>query len=102
MNRNAPLLKLIQRLAAKADFKLLSRVWNRSSLGFRQKIRIFRALIESKLMYGLESAQLNASHKISLNRFQLRGLRKILKMKTTYIDRNNTNAAVLLKANQTD
>ena len=47
----------------------------------------------------LESAQLIAEDKLSLNRFQLRGLRKILKMPVAMVDRNYTNAEVLLRAN---
>ena len=35
---------------AKGDFRKLKAVWNKSSLGQKRKIRIYSALIESKLM----------------------------------------------------
>ena len=35
-----------------------------------------------------------------LNTFQLKGLRKMMKMKTTYIERDNTNEKVFLEANR--
>ena len=53
-----------------------------------------------QLLYGLESAQLNESVKKRLDTFQLRGLRKILGMKTTFIDRSNTNEEVFRRANE--
>ena len=58
------------------------------------------AVIRSKLLYGLESAQLNTEHLHKLDVFHLKGLRKILKMDTTYIDRENTNLRVIQEANQ--
>ena len=56
-------------------------------------------MIRSKILYGLESAQLNEPHVKRLNTFQLKGLRKILHLQTTYIDRDNTNAKVIADAN---
>ena len=66
----------------------------------RWKLIIFDAVIKSKLMYGLESAQLNDSLKNKLDVFQLKGLRKILGLTTTFINRENTNALVYQKANE--
>ena len=38
--------------------------------------------------------------KKKLDAFQLKGLRQVLKMQTTYMNRTNTNRAVFLRANQ--
>ena len=51
-------------------------------------------------MYGLESAQLNDTAKRRIDAFQLKGLRKILNLKTTYVDRNNTNQRVYEQAQE--
>ena len=64
------------------------------------KILVFDAVIRSKLLYGLETAMLTDAAQHKLNVFQLKGLRKILRMKTTFVDRANTNARVLVKANE--
>ena len=56
-------------------------------------------VIRSKPLYGLESAQLNDSHLAKLDVFQLKGLRKILRMQTTFMNRANTNERVYARAN---
>ena len=50
------------------------------------KIIVYDAVIRSKLLYGLEAAQINPQYLKTLDAFQLKGLRKILKLKTTYTD----------------
>ncbi len=57
------------------------------------------AVIRSKLLYGLESAQLNLAELNRLDTFQLKGLRTVLKMSTTFVDRANSNARVIANAN---
>ena len=51
-------------------------------------------------MYGLETLHLTESLAKKLDAFQLRGLRKILGMNTTYINRANTNAKVYEEASK--
>ena len=58
------------------------------------------SVLRSKVLYGMESAQLNEPELKRLETFQLKALRKVLKMKTTYIDRNNTNIKVYQEANK--
>ena len=53
----------------------------------------------SKLLYSLEALQPTEAAASKLDTFQLKGLRKILKMSTTYIDRANTNHEVYRRAN---
>ena len=48
----------------------------------------------------MDSAQLTPSHQRRIEVFKLKGLRKILKMTTTYVERTNTNAEVFRRANE--
>ena len=57
------------------------------------------AVISTKLLYGLESAELKDSDKNKLDVFQLKGLRNILKNDTTFVNRQNTNAKFVEEAN---
>ena len=59
---------------------------------------VFNSIIRTKLIYGLESAQLNDSLKKYIDTFHLKGLRKILGLKHTYIDRLNTNEKIYREA----
>ena len=64
------------------------------------KITALDAVIRSKLLYGLDSAQLTPSQQRRTEVFQLTGLRKILKMNTTYVERNNSKDQVYRRANE--
>ena len=50
-----------------------------------RKVQIFNMVIRSKLMYGLETIVMNERVEKSLNIFQLKCIRKIFKLPTTYI-----------------
>eukprot|EP00975_Prorocentrum_lima_P039599 8320710-Prorocentrum_lima.AAC.1 len=70
-------------------WKRLDLFWLRAASSFNKfKLLVWNAVIKSKLMYGLESMQLNKEHRDSLRTFQLTGL---LRLKTTFIDISNTN-----------
>eukprot|EP00969_Alexandrium_andersonii_P019649 857513-Alexandrium_andersonii.AAC.1 len=56
------------------------------------------AVIRSKLVYGLESMQLNDTALKKMDVFQLKGLRKVLGMKTTFVNRANSNREVFRRA----
>ena len=62
-------------------------------------MQVARAVIATKLLYGLESAQLGEGAIRRLETLQLKLIRKILRMKTTYIHRQNTNLEVYRRAN---
>ena len=64
------------------------------------KIQVADAVLRSKLLYGIESAQLNEPEQRRLEVFQLKVLRKMLQMKTTYVNRLNTNEKVFQAANE--
>ena len=54
----------------------------------------------AKLLYGMESAQLTPAQQKRLEIFHLKGLRKILKIKTTFVDRTKSHAEVYRLANE--
>ena len=55
---------------------------------------MYGALVGSKLLYGLHTLPLNDASLSKLNVFHLRGLRRILGLPTTYVDREYTNKRV--------
>ena len=74
--------------------------WRHSNCPIAIKIHTADAILRTKLLYGLESAQLIPSVLKRVETFQLKVLRKILRMNTTYIDRSNTNQHVFGTANR--
>ena len=62
------------------------------------KLNVFDAVIRSKLVYGLETIHLSDAILSKLDAFQLKGIRKILNIQTTYMNRANTNARVFERA----
>ena len=63
-------------------------------------MQAFNAILRTKLLYGIEPAVLTEAQPKRLDVFQLKGLRKILKMKIILIERANTNAQVIRTANE--
>ena len=80
-------------------WRRLGTFWKHSDCSVRVKLNVYDAVIRTKLIYGLESVQLNDSLKSQINAFQLKELRQILKLHTTFIDRANSNAEVFRRAN---
>ena len=64
------------------------------------KLQVFDAVIKNKLLYGLETVHLTQAMQKRVNALQLRGLRIILGMTTTFVNRANTNEKVIQKANE--
>lgn len=64
------------------------------------KLLVHDMTIRSKLMYGLESAALTDSALNKLDTFQLKGIRRILELKTTAVNRAWTNEHLINKANE--
>ena len=56
---------------------------------------MFEATLNSKLMYGLESIQLTKSEQDTIDSFQMKMLRRILRVPRIYIDREWTNQRVI-------
>ena len=84
-----------------AILKKLDIFWGKARCNRSWKLRVFNAVITSKVLYGLETLEPTESAGRLLNTFQLKGLRKILKLHTTYIQRHNTNEYVYRRANET-
>lgn len=63
------------------------------------KLQVIDAVIRSKVLYGMDTAQINETEATKLETSQLKVLRNILNMKTTFINRNNTNETVYREAN---
>jgi hypothetical protein len=82
---------------ARADFDALAKTWTHSALTWKQKLRVFDSLVESKLLYAMASLTLTVAQQRKLNGFQNRCLRKIIGVKPSYISRVS-NATVLAKA----
>ena len=77
--------------------KKLDIYWLHANPSAKQKLIVYDAIIRAKLLYGLESTAMNNSIKHSLDIFQLKGLRKILNLKTTFVDRAMDSRAVFQK-----
>ena len=76
-----PTLEVQRRMAEVCvTWKKLDTFWKHSNTPTKIKIQIYDAVIRSKLVYGLESLQLTKAWQNRINAFQLKGLRKILKL----------------------
>ena len=80
--------------------------WKHSNCSVRQKLIVYDSIIRTKLIYGMEGAQINDHiKKKRIDSFQLKGIRQIIKMKTTYGQqvsgeaKTNTNKKVMEEAN---
>eukprot|EP00972_Heterocapsa_arctica_P087360 12883775-Heterocapsa_arctica.AAC.1 len=58
--------------------KQLNVFWTKSPASIKWKLRVYDAVIVSKLLYGLEALSLTDADVAKLDAFQIRGLRKIL------------------------
>ena len=72
---------------ASAEFKALHRLWRNSLLSVTRKIRLFEALIVSKLSYGVASAWLSKADLRRMDGFHSSCLRKILRIPPSFISR---------------
>lgn len=73
--------------------------WRHSDCPERFKLMALDAVLRSQLLYGLESAELGTALLNKLDVFQLKGLRKILRLDTTYVNWANTNRHVFEMGN---
>ena len=81
-------------------WKRLDIFWKKSHCPAKFKLIVYDAVIRSKLVYGLDCVHIPKHVMSKLNTFQLKGLRKILGMKTTFVARANTNKKVFEEANR--
>ena len=64
--------------------KRLENFWKHSNTPKRLKLHVYDAVIRSKLLYGLDTANITQSLLKRMDAFQLRGLRQILGIETTW------------------
>ena len=74
-------------------------LWGKSRASIKWKIRVYDAVIVAKLMYGLTSIPLSKADANKIDAFQMRGVRKILKVKHPYWSRIS-NKKLLEMANE--
>ena len=77
----------------KSDFAALQKVWKHSSLHYRQKVQIYKTVVESRLLYSLCALVLTKQEKRRLDGFQNRCLRSILGIQPSFLSRTS-NAEV--------
>ena len=85
---------------ATVTLKWMHTFWCHSNCSIKFKLNVLQAVLFAKVLFGMESAELTEVAIQALDVFHLRGLRKILRMKTTFIDRANTNEEVYKRANE--
>ena len=83
-----------------AVLKKLDIFWLKAQCSKKWKLTVYNAIITSKVLYGLETLEPTQATAKLLNTFQLKGLRKILKLHTTFVQRHNTNEYVYRRANE--
>ena len=77
----------------------LDTFWVHAQCPIKWNLIVHDAIIRSKLLHGLESAEIRETQLAKIDTLQLKGIRQILGWKTTYIDRDNTNERLLNTAN---
>jgi len=82
---------------AKAEFRAVRQLWNHAAVSLQDKLRIYKGLIESKLLYGLATVCLTVSQVRHLDGFQARCLRQILHIQPAFLSRIS-NEKVLERA----
>ena len=78
----------------------LSTFWKAANCSPAWKLQVYDAIIQNKLLYGLENVHLTQAVQRKINAFQLKGLRRILGLQTTFVNRSNTNEFVLRRATE--
>lgn len=65
--------------------------WLHGNSSIKAKLLVWNAVIRSKLLYGLIGSWITEATRRFLQTFQLRGLRRILQLPTTFVNRAYTN-----------
>eukprot|EP00973_Karenia_brevis_P041456 5736056-Karenia_brevis.AAC.1 len=85
--------------AATAIWRKLDLLWKGTNNSTKEKLNIYNAVVRSKVAYSLETAGLHKGHRAKLNAFQHKGIRMILGIEPTFLNREMTNQKVLDIAN---
>ena len=87
-------------LAAWATWRQLKMFWGKSRVGRYYRLVVWDLVVRAKLAYGLESLVLKPDMCQRIDAFYHKGLRAILGVPSSYIDREWTNARLLEEANR--
>ena len=88
--------EVIRRIGAvHATIKQLHPLWAQACTSVNWRLRVFEAVINSKILYGLESIQLTLAEQNRLDALQMNMLRKILRVPTIFVNREWTNQKVI-------
>jgi len=83
---------------AKQEFRALSQIWSHANITKRRKLQLYRSLVLSKLLYGLQTVWLSKGLRQRIDAFHCSCIRRILGIAHSYISRV-TNADVLRQGN---
>ena len=78
----------------------LNMFWKADCCSIKRKLEVYDAIIGNKLLYGLETVRCTQRMQKKADAFQLGELRKLLQLSMTFVNRANTNACFINKANQ--
>ena len=84
---------------AKSEFRSLVQIWNHANICIRRKIQLYKSLVLSRLLYGLQTLWLSKHLRQRIDGFHCMCLRQILGIPHSYISRI-PNADVLKKAQE--
>ena len=85
---------------ATATANKLKIFWQKAQTDIKWKLQVLDAIIRSKLLYGIECIQLTQADQDRIDAYQMKGIRRILNIPPTSIDRAWTNRAALEKATE--
>ena len=86
---------------AAQTLRTLSPLWSDTQITTAWKLTAFNAIIRTRIFYTLETLELTPSQQGQLDTLYYRGLRRILKKPSTFIDRTWTHERLLRTANHT-
>ena len=85
---------------ASATMRTLQPLWADNHISTSWKLVVFNAVIRSRVFYTLETLELTPGQQRILDTLYFRGLRKLLKKRSAFIDRYWTHERLLNLANQ--
>ena len=86
---------------AAQTLRTLAPLWSDTQISTAWKLTVFNAIIRTRIFYTLETLEITHSQQKNLDTLYYRGLRRILKKPSTFIDRYWTHERLLRLANQT-
>ena len=85
---------------SKSEFRALVQIWSHANIHPRRKIQLYKSLVLSKLLYGLQTVWLSKHLRQRIDAFHCGCLRQIMRVPHSYISRVS-NSDVLKQASET-